>query len=385
MGLKLGALVVVSLGCSKPAPPRPPPPAVRVATLQIQPIPQEREWLATLEGAVTADIRPQVTGTIQSVDYQEGTVVKPGTLLFTIDDRPFVAASEKARGDYENARAELDKNRADVSRYEPLAAEHAIPREQLENAQAAVRASEASVVAMRGNLQSAQLNVEWTRVRSPIDGLAGIARVRIGNLVTSNESLTVVSTLDPIRASFSISQQEYLQVAEIIQHVNAPEYARARWFELILLDGRVHPFGAQQVIVNREIDPTTGTLLIQALFPNPGNILRPGMFAKIHMRAQRESPTVVVPEAAVQRLQGQTRVAVVGAGDQVELRSVRLGRLLEHAYVVEEGVTAGERVIVEGQQNVQPGMTVTPEPWTPPATQPTQPATPPATQPSAVR
>jgi membrane fusion protein (multidrug efflux system) len=343
---------------------------VRVATLEVRPIEQEREWLATLEGAVTAEIRPQVTGTIQSVDYQEGTSVKTGALMFTIDDRPFVAAREKARGDYENARAQLDKNRADVARYEPLAAEHAIPREQLENAQAAVRASAATVVAMRGNLESADLNVEWTRVRSPIDGLAGIARVRIGNLVGSNQTLTTVSTLDPIRASFSISQQEYLQVAEIIQHVNEPQYATTRWFDLILLDGRVHPYGAQLAVANREIDPTTGTLLIQALFPNPGNILRPGMFAKVHMHTQREAPTVVVPEAAVQQLQGQTRVAVVGPDDQVELRTVRLGRLLQHEYLVEDGLRAGERVIVEGQQNVQPGMKVETQVWTPPATQP---------------
>ncbi|MCA1662834.1 MAG: efflux RND transporter periplasmic adaptor subunit [Myxococcales bacterium] len=355
---QLVVLAVVVSACHHQAPATPPPPPVRVATLQTRALEQTREWLATLDGATNAEIRPRVSGYIRSVDYQEGTVVAAGTLLFTLDDRPFVAAQEKARGDLENAQAQLGKSRADVARYQPLAAEHAIPREQLENAAAAARAASATVAAMRGSLQEAALNLEWTRVRSPIAGVSGIARTRVGTLVDSNQVLTVVSTLDPIRASYNISEQEYLQFAEIINHVNEPEYANTRWLELVLINGRLHPYNARRVIVNREINPQTGTLLLQALFPNPGNILRPGLFAKVRLHLQREAPTVVVPEIAVQQLQGQSRVAVVDATNHVEIRTVRLGRIVDHAYLVESGLRAGERVVVEGMQNVQPGIEV---------------------------
>jgi RND family efflux transporter MFP subunit len=344
--------------CHNEAPSKPPPPPVRVATLQTRAVEQTREWLATLDGATNAEIRPRVTGYIRSVDYQEGTVVHSGALLFTLDDRPFIAAQEKARGDLANAQAQLGKSRADVARYTPLAAEHAIPREQLENAAAAVRAASATVAAMHGALQEAELNLAWTRVRSPIDGVSGIARARVGNLVDSNQVLTVVSTLDPIRASYNISEQEYLQFAQIINHVNEPEYANTRWLELVLINGRVHPYNARRVIVNREINPQTGTLLLQALFPNPGNILRPGLFAKVRLHLQREAPTLVVPDVAVQQIQGQTRVAVVDATNHVDIRAVKLGRIIDHTYLVESGLRAGERVVVEGMQNVQPGIEV---------------------------
>jgi RND family efflux transporter MFP subunit len=344
--------------CHNEAPSKPPPPPVRVATLQTRAVEQTREWLATLDGFTNAEIRPRVSGYIRSVDYQEGTVVRSGTLLFTLDDRPFIAAREKARGDLANAEAQLGKSRADVARYAPLAAEHAIPREQLENANSAVRAASATVAAMRGNLQIAELDLAWTRVRSPIDGVSGIARTRVGNLVDSNQVLTVVSTLDPIRASYNISEQEYLQFAQIINHVNEPEYANTRWLELVLINGRVHPYNARRVIVNREINPQTGTLLLQALFPNPGNILRPGLFAKVRLHLQREAPTLVVPDVAVQQIQGQTRVAVVDATNHVDIRTVKLGRIIDHTYLVESGLRAGERVVVEGMQNVQPGIEV---------------------------
>jgi membrane fusion protein (multidrug efflux system) len=178
--------------------------------------------------------------------------------------------------------------------------------------------------------------------------------------------LTTVSTLDPIRSSVNISEREYLQNAAIINRANEPQFANTRWLELLLINGKVHPYGARHVIVNREVDPQTGTLLIQALFPNPGNVLRPGMFAKVRMHTKREAPTVLVPEMAVQQIQGQTRVAVLDANNRVDVRSVTLGRVMDHSYLVVDGLRAGERVIVEGQQSVQPGILVQPEPWTPP-------------------
>ena len=359
--------MLIAAGCSKPAPLKMPPPVVRVATLETRPIEQVREWLATLDGAVTADIRPHVTGYVRSVDYHEGGAVKAGALLFTIDDRAFVAAVEKARGDLENAEANLGKSRADVARFTPLVAENAIPREQLDDAQSSVRAADANVTATRGNLRTAALNLEWARVRAPIDGVAGIARVRVGNLVDGTQVLTTVSTLNPIRASFSISQQEYLQYAGIINHADDPQYEKTRLIELVLIDGRVQPSSARRVIVNREIDPQTGTLQLQVLFPNPDGLLRPGLFAKVRLHTMNPTPRVVVPEVAVQQLQGQTRVVVVTSDGRAEVRTVKLGRLLGHEYVVEDGLRAGERVIVEGQQNAQPGMPVRAQPWTPPA------------------
>jgi membrane fusion protein (multidrug efflux system) len=221
-----------------------------------------------------------------------------------------------------------------------------------------MKAGEAQVQAMRGALAIAQLNREWAEVRSPIDGLAGIAQTRVGNLVSPNSVLTVVSTIDPIRSSINISERQYLDVAERINHANEPRYANERSIELLLIDGRVYPYQVRRVIVNRQIDPSTGTLLIQALFPNPGNILRPGMFAKVRVRTGIKRDVVVVPERAVQELQGQHQVGVIATDGRVQIRSVKLGWQTDHSYVVESGLVAGERVIVEGLQNVQPGAKV---------------------------
>lgn len=282
---------------------------------------------------------------------------------------------DKARGDSASAEAQLQKARADVARAEPLVAAGVVSQQELDNARASVRAAEAQVQSMRGMLSTARLNLEWAEVRSPIPGIAGIAQTRVGSLVNSTQVLTVVSTLDPIRASMKLSQQEYLRYAELLNHANDPQYRDRRYLELILLDGSVHPHGARSVIVNRQIDPATGTLTVQTLFPNPGNLLRPGMFGKVRVRTGTPATTLLIPEVAVQELQGQTRVAVVGAGDKVELRPVRLGRLIEHEYVIEGGLREGERVIVEGLQGAQPGVRVTalPAPPSAPAASSSQP------------
>lgn len=345
-------------GCKQPPPTAPPPAPVRVATLAVHNVERIREWLATLDGSTNAEIRPQVSGYIQQVDFQEGTQVPAGTLLFTLDKRPFVAALEKARGDHENAVAQWNKARADVARYTPLVAQHALSQQDLDNARSAANVGAANMQAMKGALDVAKLNVEWSQVRSPITGLAGIAQTRVGNLVNPNSVLTVVSTLDPIRASVNISEREYLGIAERLNHVNEPQYANARTLELILLDGRVHPYQVRRVIVNRQIDPSTGTLLVQALFPNPGNILRPGLFAKVRLHSGADSNALLVPERAVQELQGQYQVGVVSPEGRVQIRTVKLGRQLDHSYVVDSGLAAGDRVIVDGLLNAQPGAKV---------------------------
>ncbi|HEX6839768.1 MAG TPA: efflux RND transporter periplasmic adaptor subunit [Polyangia bacterium] len=354
-------------GCKKPPPPPPPAATVRVATLTTRPVEDVREFLATLDGSTNAEIRPQVSGYIEGVDYQEGSNVQKNDLLFTLDKRPFAAALEKAKGDLENARASWAKARDDVRRYSPLVAMHALSKQDLDNAQRAEQVGAAQIEAMRGALSIAKLNLEWAEVRSPIDGLAGIAQTRVGNLVNPNVVLAVVSTLDPIRSSVNISEREYLRFAERINRVNEPQYANRRTIQLILIDGRVYPYQVRRVIVNRQVDPTTGTLLIQALFPNPGNILRPGMFAKVRVNTGTQMDAVVVPERAVSELQGQHQVGVVGPDGRAQIRTIKLGQPIDHGFVVTSGLSAGERVIVEGLQNVQPGAKVNVQEMPPPA------------------
>jgi membrane fusion protein (multidrug efflux system) len=354
----VGLVGGVVAGCKRPPAPPPPAPTVGAVMVRSRNVPLVKEWLATLEGSTTAEIRPQVSGYIRQVDYKEGSIVEAGQLLFTLDRRPFVAAVKKARGDYQSAVAELDKAKADVARYTPLVADHAISREQLENARAAVLANQANVQATLGGLETAQINLGWARVRSPILGLAGIAQARVGTLVNGEQVLTVVSTLDPMRASFAVSQQEYLEYSEAMNNPAAPEYANQRYFELILIDGRVYPQRARDLVVNRQIDPTTGTLQVQAFFPNPAGMLRPGLFGKVRVHAGSDRAVPVVPEQAVSQLQGRYQVAVVDDQQRVHVRQIEVGPQMEHEYPVESGLRPGERVIVEGLQNAVPGAKV---------------------------
>jgi len=340
-------------GCRKAPPRAPPAPLVKVVAVQERNVPLIKEFVATLDGSTTAEIRPQVSGYIRQVDYKEGIRVEVGDLLFTIDDRPFVAAAKKAQGDYENAIAQRDKAKADVARYKPLVADRAISREQLENAQAAVKANQAAVEAAKGALDSANLNVKWAKVRSPIAGLAGLAQVRVGALVNPNQVLTVVSTTDPMRASFSISQQDYLRYATAINAPTGPENP-APDVELILINGQVYPHHATDLVVNRQIEATTGTLQVQALLPNPDGLLRPGLFGKVRLHGRpQEMP--VVPERAVSELQGQYQVTVIDNQQRAQLRKIEVGPLVQHTYAIEKGLKPGELVVVEGQQNVIPG------------------------------
>jgi membrane fusion protein, multidrug efflux system len=341
-----------------PPPSAPPTPTVRVEAVQARNVPLTMEWLATLDGSTTAQIQPQVTGYIVAVNYREGRVVEKGQLLFTLDKRPFIAAVKKARGDYTQAIAQLNKSRADVTRYTPLVAQRAVSREQLDNARAAVMAGEATVESTKAALDSARINLAWAEVRSPIRGLAGLAQTRVGTLVSPNQVLTVVSTLEPMRASFSVSQQDYLRYADAINDPNAPKYAQQRYFELILVDGRVYPHRARDVVVNRQIESTTGTLQAQAFFPNPNGILRPGLFGNVRMHSGTSGDVPVLPERAVMELQGRFQVAVLDDQQRVQIRQVVLGPRFDHQYVVESGLRPGERVVVEGQQNLLPGTKV---------------------------
>jgi RND family efflux transporter MFP subunit len=353
-------IAAVVAGCHGRAPPRAPVlPTVGVVKVELRSVREIHEWIAQIDGSTTAEIRPQVSGYIHDVNYREGSRVASAELLFTIDDRPFVAAVETARGNYETAVAELNKSRADVARYTPLVADHAISREQVENARAATQANEATVKGAKGALETAQLNLKWSKVRSPVDGLAGIAQVRVGSLVNPNQVLTVVSKVDEMRASFNVRQQDYLRYAASINAApDGPADAGGRTFELVLIDGTVYPHRAHGIIVNREIEQTTGTLQVQVMFPNPDGLLRPGLFGKIRLHVGSDAPMMVVPEQAVTQLQGQYQVGVVDAQQQVQVRRIEVGFQTDHLSVVESGLRPGEQVVVEGLQNAVPGVKV---------------------------
>jgi membrane fusion protein (multidrug efflux system) len=326
--------------------------------LQERPVEQTEDFLATLDGSTTADIRPQVSGIIEAVEYQEGGQVQVGQLLFRIDKRPFVAAVERARGDYQNAVAQHEKAQADVQRFTPLVERHAMSRQELDNARAAERIAAAAIQTARGALDAAKLNLEWTEVRSPIQGLAGIAQARVGSLVGPSQILAVVSTLDPIRATINIGEREYLQYSHAFNDAEEPRFADHHHFELLLVDGSTYSSTVTKVIVGRGINPATGTLTVQLLFPNPDRLLRPGMFAKVRAISGMVQ-ALLVPERAVQELQGRYQVRVVDAQDRVEVRPVTLGPLVAHEYLVQQGLQAGERVVVEGQLGAEPGTKVT--------------------------
>lgn len=360
LAMLTAAMVLAALApaCKKAKPPTPPPPTVRVVPVESRNVEQAEDFLATLDGSTNAEIRPQVTGILESVAYQEGTLVRIGQMMFSIDKRPFVAAVTRAEGAHQNAVAQYEKARADVRRFTPLVREHAMSQQDLENARAAERQGAANVKTARGALEAAKLDLQWTEVRSPIHGLAGIAQTRVGNLVNPGQVLTIVSTLDPVRVSINISEREYLRYAHAPNDAGVSPFANLSRFTLILGDGTIYPYAVNDFIVSRGINPTTGTLTVQMLFPNPERLLRPGMFARVRAHSGT-APALVIPERSIQELQGRYQVRVVDAGNRVAVRAVTLGALIDHEYVVTSGLQAGERVVVEGLQNAEPGALVT--------------------------
>ncbi len=377
--------VVVS-GCTgDEPPPSPPPPEVLVLPAAQRTVEIHQEWIGSLNGYINASIRPQVRGYILTRNYNEGQVVHAGQLLFQIDPREFQAELDQARGQLAQAQAALGKTQLDVARYQPLAAEGAVSQQELDNAVQANRANEAAVAAAQAAVEQAKLNLEWTRVTSPIDGVAGIAVAQIGDLVDPSTELTTVSQVDPIKAVFPVSEQQYLRYARGVAE-RGDSGAREGALELVLADGVVYAHRGTVSAIGREIDPRTGTLIIEALFPNPGNVLRPGGYAKVRAVVEERADAVVVPQRAVQDVQGQAQVAVIGANDVAEWRNVVAGPRSGDDWVIESGLQAGERVVVEGVQKVRSGMRVLPQPYAPatvtPTPAPLTPLVPPPTPPA---
>ena len=361
----LGAVVCMLLvtSCHRQAPVVPPPPEVQIITVAPTNVPIFEEWIGTLDGYVNAQIHAQVTGYLLAQNYAEGTEVKKGDLLFQIDPRPFQAALDQANAKLEQDQAQLGKTELDVKRYTPLAKEQAISQEELDNAIQANLAAKAQVQADVAAVKSAQLNLGFTKITSPIDGLAGIAMAQIGDLVGQSGSvLTTVSTLNPIKVYFQISEQSYLN---FWRHHAAGSGAETNLeLQLIFADGSVYPEKGKFFFADRQVNPNTGTLQIVGLFSNANLILRPGQYGRVRAQTRSVTNALLVPQRAVAELQGTYQVAVVGETNAVHLQNVKVGEQIGADWIIESGLKPGDRVVVEGLQKAKAGTEVSPKPFT---------------------
>jgi membrane fusion protein (multidrug efflux system) len=347
-------------GCQSQKAAGPPPVAeVEVATVVQKDVPIYGEWVATLDGYINAQIQPQVTGYIVNQSYKEGSFVRKGQILFQIDPRPFQAILDQTKAQLAQAEAQLGKTKLDVDRDTPLAKERAIAQSQLDNDIQANLAARASVKSGEAQVEQAQLNLDFTHVTSLLDGIAGIAQVQIGNLVNPTTVLTSVSQVNPIKAYFPISEQEYMHYATRINAQNQLEAPTdAPPFELILADGTVYAQKGRLLLTNRQVDVTTGSIQLVCAFPNRNNILRPGQFGRVRAAGETRKGALLVPQRAVTELQGTYQVAVVQDGSKVALLPVKVGERVGAMWIIESGVHPGDLVVVEGLQKVRDGSPV---------------------------
>jgi RND family efflux transporter MFP subunit len=351
-----------------------PPPDVMVAQVEQMDVPIYGEWIGTLDGFVNADVRAQVTGYLVRQGYKEGAYVNKGQLLFEIDPRPFQAALDQAEGQLAQARAQLANAEAvqvrtqlDVERYTPLAKEQAASQQDLDNAtqnnlaaRATVATAQAQIKTAEASVETAKLNLGFTRLTAPISGIAGQAQLQVGALVsTSGTAVTTVSTLDPIRDYFTVSEQDYLQLQKQFSTSD-----KQRWkLQLILADGTTYPHEGAFYFAGRAVDQNTGAIQLAALFPNPGNVLRPGQYGKVRAVVRIEKGALLVPQPAVTELQGSYQAVVVGPDGKIAIRPVKVGDRIGTMWIIQEGLKPGERVVAEGQQALRPGMIVQPKPF----------------------
>ena len=389
-GVLLAAIlgVTVSRSAAKPSTQTPSLPVVEVALIEQKDVPINGEWIGTLTGQVNADVKGQVTGYLLTRNYKEGSFVRKGQILFEIDPRPFQAALDQARGQLAQAQAQLVQDEAQLStseanqlksqlnveKYEPLAKVDAVSKQDFDNAtqtdlanKAQVKAAEAAIAAAKAQIkvseaavETATINLSFTRVVSPIDGIAGIAQAQVGDLIsTSSGPLTTVSTLDPIRDYFTVSEQQYLELQKRFS-----DSEKDHWkLQLILADGTTYPQEGQFYFADRQVNPNTGAIQLAALFPNPGDVLRPGQYGKVRAIVRVQQNALLIPQAAVNEQQGSNLVAVVDKDNRVSMRPVQVGQRTDTMWVINGGLKPGDRVIVEGQQNLRPGMTVQTKPF----------------------
>jgi membrane fusion protein (multidrug efflux system) len=387
LGLSIlcAAAAAATAGCGKKAPPPPPPPMVVVAPVIQKDVPIYEEWIGTTAGDINAQIRPQITGYLLRRIYDEGSFVKPGQLLFEIDPRQIRAQLQQAEANLGQGKANLAKAERDVARYRPLAEQRAISQEELDNAVSAEQVARAAVVALEAAVDQARLYLSWTRVTSPIGGIAGAATAQVGDLLTPQSTLATVSRVDPLRVLFKLSEQEYLRFSEGASPPGAAGTAgsegaagppagpagtarapgldaapRISRLELVLSDGTVFPHPGRLIFTDREVDVKTGTIGAVGLFPNPGNLLRPGQYAKVRAETSVDRGALLVPQRAVNELQGGYQVAVVGPDDKADIRNVQVGQRLGSLWVIDRGLRPGERVVVDGFSRAKAGAVVKP-------------------------
>jgi membrane fusion protein, multidrug efflux system len=406
--------LLVAIGWSKgnDKPPVMSPPEVEVVQVEQRDVPIYSEWIGTLDGMVNAEIRAQVAGYLLKQHYTEGSYVKKGQLLFEIDPRPFQAALDQAKGELAKAEGQVTqangqlsqasaqltqaeanqgKSQLDVDRYTPLAKEKAITDQEFDNAvqtnlaalaqvkaanagvdtgKAAIVAAKAAVEAAKAAVATAELNLGFTRITSPIDGIAGIAAAQVGNLVNpTSGALTTVSTLDPIKVYFTLSEQEYLNFTKRNPTQSEWDAANKKLaLELILADGTTYPQRGRFFVADRQVDQRTGAIRLAGTFPNPGNTLRPGQYGRVRAVTSMRIGALLVPQRAVTELQGSYRVAVVGSDNKVSIKAVKVGDRVDSMWIIESGLKPGENVVAEGTQKVRPDATVNPRPFATPST-----------------
>jgi RND family efflux transporter MFP subunit len=403
----VAGLLVTATGCSnKNAAAAPAPPDVEIVEVQQRDVPIYGEWIGTLDGLVNADIKAQVSGYLLEQAYKEGSFVKKGQLLFQIDPRPFQAIVDQTEGQLAQAQGQLEQARAqllqaeaqvavaeanqrrtqlDVDRYTPLAQQQAITQQDLDNAtennlaakaqvqsataqvataRAQITAASAQVQSAKASVETAQINLGFTHLTSPIDGIPGIAELQVGALVSpASPKITTVSTLDPIKVYFTVSEQEYLDFHRRYSTPDTLDAARKNLrFELILADGTVYAQPGTFDFADRQVDVKTGAIQVVGLFPNPGNGLRPGQYARVRFSTRTTEGALLVPQRAVNELQGSYQIAVVNPDNKVNIRLVTVADKVGNQWIISSGIKPGERVVAEGVQKVRQGIQVNPKP-----------------------
>jgi len=373
IGLSM-VLAFAVCGCSKQQHAEQAPPVVEYVTVQQQDVPIITEWVGTMDGYVNAVIKPQVSGYLTRQLYREGQLVKKGQALFEIDPRSFQAAYDQAVGSLEQAKGNLASQeatyitaKADLERVRPLAKRNAVSKKDLDDAvgkeassKASVESAKAAIASAAAAVEKARLDLDFTRITSPVDGIAGIAKAQLGNLVSPSmqNELTTVSTVDPIKVYINVSEQEHLRAQKVTD--GAIEKVP---LQLILADGSVYSRTGKFVLADRQIDPGTGTLKVGALFPNPNGLLRPGQFGRLRATIMMRKGALLVPQRAVTEMQGKYLVAVVTADNKADVRTVKVGERYGSDWIIEEGIKLGEKVVVEGVQKARPGSPVDPKPF----------------------
>jgi membrane fusion protein (multidrug efflux system) len=366
----IGVLMMLTLAaasCGKPELPKAPTPEVLTAQSTSTNVPIFGEWVGTTEGYVNAQIRPKVQGYLLKQVYENGGEVTEGELMFQIDPRQFQAEVESAQGNLDRAKATLKRSQLNVNRFRPLAKRGAVSQKELDDAVQTELANRASVESAKAALEKAQLDLGWSDIKAPIRGLAGIAVAQIGDLVGASDVLTTVSTIDPIKVEFPISEQQYLRLKRSL--IQDPGRAEGQ-AKLILADTTTYDHEGSFLALGREINPETGTILVEARFPNPDGLLRPGQYGRVRARIDLLENATVIPQRAIKDLQGTFQVAVVKTDNTIEMRTVKAGPTYNTLWVIEEGLKPGETIVVEGLQDIREGSKVIAKPAPAPAATP---------------